>query len=426
MKYSILTFGCRVNQADSFDIEAALRAQHLVASEPEEADLVVVNTCTVTAAADQGARHAIRRVQRVNPRARILVTGCYATRSPESLENLPGVIRLVPNTAKERLPAILASEVLRSTAGKDAVDEMLGPCGSRLSPGALGRTAATLRIQTGCDESCSYCIIPSTRGRGRSRVADEVLAELAALTRAGYAEVVVTGVHLGSYGRDLVPQSSLAAILQDLGRHAEHEGGPLLRVSSIEPMDCTDAVVDAVAGSAMYARHLHLPLQHGSDAVLSAMRRPYTIADYQRVLATVRSRMPDAAVGSDVMVGFPGESDADFEAMEAFLAASSLTHLHVFPYSERPGTDAASFAGKVPQAVAASRAERLRRLSRTLHDRFLASQAGSVRPGLVLRSGTRVMTDNYLTVSLATPRPRNERVRVRILSTHPLSGEVVR
>lgn len=426
MKYAIVTFGCRVNQADSLDLDAALRARGLERAEPEQADLVVVNTCSVTAAADQGARHAIRSLRRHNPATRIIATGCYATREPEAVGGLPGVIRLVPNTEKAAFEAILDRELaaLAGPAGwEDAGLASREAAGA--GPGTLGRTAATLRVQTGCNEACAYCVIPFTRGPSRSRPAEDVVADFDALVQEGYAEVVVTGVHLGSYGRDLAPSLTLSVLLSRMVPRVTGPGRPLLRVSSVEPMDVTDDLLGLVAGSPTFAQHWHLPLQHASDRVLRAMRRPYRQLDFARLLERVRAQMPDAAIGSDVMVGFPGETDEDHAAQAQFLESSELTHLHVFPYSERPGTEAATLVPKVPQPVAARRAEELRSISRRLHERFVASHVGKVRPGLVLRSGTRVMTDNYLTVSVDKPRVRNERVRIRITSASPLRGEVV-
>jgi threonylcarbamoyladenosine tRNA methylthiotransferase MtaB len=205
MRYSVLTFGCRVNQADSFEIEARLRARGAVAAPPDEADLVVVNTCTVTRAADQGARHLIRGIARRNATARIVVTGCYATREPDALESMPGVVELVPNAGKGALV-----DALCGPQGDD------GPCGTSIGPGVMGRTAYPLRVQTGCDESCAFCVVPSTRGPSRSRALADVLADVGRLAGAGYKELWLVGVHLGSYGRDLAPSASLCELLRAL------------------------------------------------------------------------------------------------------------------------------------------------------------------------------------------------------------------
>jgi len=402
VKYAVVTFGCRVNQADSLGVEAALTSAGAVAVASDQADVVLVNTCSVTASADQGARQTIRRIHRENPTARIVVTGCFASRAPEDVRALPGVTALVPNEAKPTLAATLLP-MLELAPGE-------GPCGRPPGPGLMGRTAWTLRAQTGCDEVCSYCIIPTTRGTSRSRPLGDVLQELREVAAAGYKEIALTGVHLGAWGRDLPTPRTLAALLRAL---AAEPGDFRVRVSSLEPMDCTPEVLDAVAGhSARFAAHLHLPLQHAANDLLVAMRRPYTIERYARLVDDIRRRMPDAAIGSDLIVGFPGETDAHAETLAAYLATSPLTHLHVFPYSDRPGTVAEGLPGKVHGAVVKARALALREISRTLATRFRTSQTGRVRPALTIDDGRTAVTDNYLRVAVPDGRVRNEWIAV--------------
>lgn len=413
MKYSVITFGCRVNQADSLGFEEELLRNGAVAAPPEQADVVVVNTCSVTASADQGARQTIRRIARSNPRARIVVTGCYATRQPAEVATLPNVIRIVPNDDKPRLVDDTLSTAERFGDGE-------GSCGARLEPGVAGRTAFTLRVQTGCGEQCSYCIIPTTRGRPRSVPIDRVLGEVGRVAAAGFKEVALTGVHLGSYGRDLMPQSSLLELLVALSGFGSDI---LFRVSSLEPMDCSRDIVDLVASSASFAPHFHLPLQHASDRMLLAMGRPYTIDYYSGLVDYVRSRVPEASIGSDVIVGFPGETDRDFDVLASYLERSPLTHVHVFPYSDRPGTRAAGMNGAVPGPIVRARARRLREISQRLTERFHQSQVGTVQQGLTLEDGTLVVTGNYLKLRIAGGRRRNEWVRVRVTSDH--DGELL-
>ena len=402
MKYAVVTFGCRVNQADSLGVEAALTAAGATAVSSELADVVLVNTCSVTASADQGARQTIRRIHRENPGARIVVTGCFASRAPADVAALPGVSAIVPNTAKSTLAGTLLP--LLDVTSAD------GPCGRVPGPGLMGRTAWTLRAQTGCDEACSYCIIPKTRGTSRSRTLDDVLAELRRVREAGYKEVALTGVHLGAWGRDLPRPQRLVDLLVAL---AAEPGAFRVRVSSLEPMDCTDAVIDVIAGHpGRFAAHLHLPLQHADDDVLASMRRPYTIARYAALVETVRRRLPDAAIGSDVIVGFPGETDGHAETLASYLERSPLTHLHVFPYSDRPGTEAEALSGKVHGAVVKARAQRLRDVSRALATRFRAGQTGRVRPALTIDDGRTAVTDNYLRVPVPPGRARNEWIDV--------------
>lgn len=404
MKYAVVTFGCRVNQADSLGVEAALTAAGAEAVSCDQADVVLVNTCSVTASADQGARQTIRRIHRENPAARIVVTGCFATRTPSEVAALPGVETVVPNPGKDALPGLLLP-MLSASEGD-------GPCGRLPGPGLMGRTAWTLRVQTGCDQRCSYCIIPTTRGAGRSRPWPDVRRELDRALDAGYKEIALTGVHLGSWGRDLGGPHQLPDLLAAV---AAHPGPFRVRVSSLEPMDCTPAVLDVIAGApARFAAHLHLPLQHACDAMLRAMQRPYTAGAYASLVDDVRRRLPDAAIGTDVIVGFPGETDEQADRLAAYLERSPVTHVHVFPYSDRPGTVAERLPGKVPGAVVKARAQRLREVSARLAATFRRSQVGRTRPGLTIGDGHMAVTDNYFKVPVPGGRPRNTWVDVVI------------
>jgi threonylcarbamoyladenosine tRNA methylthiotransferase MtaB len=409
VKYSIITFGCRVNQADSFRIEEDLRARGGANALPGEADLVVVNTCSVTSTADQGARQAIRRIARGNPAARVVVTGCYASRCESDLSALPNVVKVVGNRRKDSIVQDLDDDGLLPTSVRFGGGD--GPCGA-IEPGVAGRTAFTLRVQTGCEERCAYCIIPSTRGNGRSLPAADVVREVERAAACGFKEVALTGVHLGSYGRDLEPRVSLLDLLRALESCA---GDLVFRVSSLEPMDCTPALVALVASSGgRFAPHFHLPLQHASDRMLSAMRRPYTLDYYRRLVDSIAERMPSASIGSDMIAGFPAESAQDFRANLDYLPGSPLTHLHVFPYSDRPGTAATAMPGKVDGIAIRERGSALRAIGRELARRFRQGQVGAVRRGLTLEDGSLVVTDNYLKVRIAPGLARNERVSVRI------------
>jgi threonylcarbamoyladenosine tRNA methylthiotransferase MtaB len=287
-----------------------------------------------------------------------------------------------------------------------------GPCGAPIEPGIAGRTAFTLRVQTGCDEPCAYCIIPSTRGAGRSVPLEAVVREVKRIASSGFKEVILTGVHLGSYGRDLPRPLGLIDLLRALERI---DVDVVFRVSSLEPMDCSTAILDLIGHSAgRFAPHFHLPLQHASDRVLSLMKRPYTVGYYRALLDSIHDRMPHASIGSDMIVGFPGESDEDFRANLDFLPRSALTHLHVFPYSDRPGTAASAMRGKVDGKITRARGMELRAIGGELTRRFHASQCGTIRPGLTLEDGTLVVTDNYLKVRIPAGLPRNQRVRVKL------------
>jgi len=425
VKYAIVTFGCRVNQADSLRLEEDLRARGGEESPSVDADLVVVNTCSVTATADQGARQTIRRIARENPRARIVATGCYATRCADEVAALPNVVRVVRNDEKLNLfagsePVFFPSSTLHPPP---SVGD--GPCGQPIQPGVAGRTAFTIRAQTGCEESCAFCIIPSTRGASRSLPIETLAAEVRRVAAAGFKEIAIAGVHLGSYGRDLTPGTSLLALLRALDADDLGGGDVMYRISSLEPMDCTEAIVDLVAHSGRFLPHFHLPLQHASDRVLAAMRRPYTLDEYRRLVDGIHARLPHASIGADMIAGFPGETDDDFLANLAYLPASPLTHLHVFPYSDRPGTEATRMRGKVHPSVVRDRGAELRRIGVALASRFYASQAGTVRPGLTLEDGTLVVTDNYLKVRIAPGLSRNTRVSIRLAGSNAEPSTVV-
>ena len=424
MKYSVITFGCRVNQADSLGFEEDLLALGAVAAAPQDADVVVVNTCSVTATADQGARQTIRRIARDNPAVRIVVTGCYATRRPDDFRGLPNVVRVVGNDDKPATVSLISTDFGLTTAARFGEGD--GSCGAPIVPGVGGRTAFTLRVQTGCAESCSYCIIPSTRGRPRSVLVEDVLAQIGRVVSAGFKEIALTGVHLGSYGRDLTPTRSLADLLRTIEARfgpESHNQRVLFRISSLEPMDCSPEIVDVVASGGSFAPHFHLPLQHASNRMLAAMRRPYTIEYYARLVNGIRARMPHASIGSDVIVGFPGEIGADFEQLASYLERSPLTHVHVFPYSDRPGTDATMMSGKVDGTTIRERGRRVREAAQRLSRRFHESQVGAVRPALTIDDGSSVVTDNYLKLRVPPRRARNEWVRARIMSQH--EGELL-
>ncbi len=429
MKYSIITFGCRVNQADSLGVEESLRARGAVAAPPETADVVVVNTCSVTASADQGARQTIRRIARTNPGARIVVTGCYATRRPEEVGALPNVIRVVANPQKDHL--------VRDLTTAERFGDGDGSCGAGIEPGVAGRTAFTLRVQTGCDEACSYCIIPSTRGLPRSLSPHAVVAEVGRVAAAGFKEIALTGVHLGSYGEDLTPLSSLGELLKRLtavaadaascaltaegerlrSRPRDSEvaaADVLFRISSLEPMDCSPEIVKLVAEHDCFAPHFHLPLQHASNRVLEAMRRPYTVEQYTSLVDDIRTRIPHAAIGSDIIVGFPGESEEDVAQLLAYLECSPLTHLHVFPYSDRPGTEATRMSNKVPGDLVRDRGRRVREVSARLSARFHADQVGRVFRALTIEDGSLAVTGNYLKLKIPKGLARNEWTSVKV------------
>ncbi len=395
-----------------------LRARGGTRAPADEADLVVVNSCSVTASADQGTRQTLRRIERVNPDARVVATGCYASRAADEIEALPGAPLVIPNDQKHTI-ADQVAPVEETTAHR--FGDGPGACGASVSPGVVGRVAFMLRVQTGCDQPCSYCVIPSTRGTGRSLDAAHVLRAVTHAADCGFHEVVLTGVHLGSYGRDGDARGTLLGLLRALD---DHPSTVTYRISSLEPMDCPTDIIDLVAASGRFAPHFHLPLQHASDTVLRRMRRPYTLDVYRGAVDRIRTLMPDAAIGSDLIAGFPGETDDDAARTRDYVSGSPLTYLHVFPYSPRPGTEASSLSDRVPGPLVRERARVLRDLGATLSRRFREGLVETVRAGLTLEGGRVVLTDNYLKVPVAPGRDGNQRVRVRITSAEPLAGVV--
>jgi threonylcarbamoyladenosine tRNA methylthiotransferase MtaB len=425
MRIALLTFGCRVNQAESLAMQRELYETGATIVDARDAELVLVNSCSVTATADQGTRQSIRRIARENPAARIVVTGCYATRAPGEVANLPGVARIVPNVRKERIVEE-ALAALRVNSPR-YVGQSFSPASGTAEavphvPLFVGnRTAFTLRVQTGCEEGCSYCVIPFTRGAERSMPPEALADAVRRLESAGYRDVTLTGVHLGSYGRDLEPATTLPALVERL------LGATTvlwLRLGSLEPLDCSPDLVNRAAAGERLAPAFHLPLQHASDRVLRAMRRPYGLDEYDQVVRYVRERVRHASITADVIVGFPGETEDDFDALTRYLAASPLTQLHVFPYSDRPGTEASAMGGKLHGTLVRERARVIREVGAQLAERFRREQAGTVRPALAIDDGTAAVTDNGLRVRLDRAHPRNSRIRV-LLGPEAATGCVV-
>ncbi len=418
-RFYIQTFGCRCNQADSAAIRGSLRCTFLQeAGSCHDADLVVVNTCTVTHRTDQQVRQAVRKIHRENPDAQVVVTGCYAQRDPWTLAKLPGVSLVVGNTDKERLAAIVEKEI-EGPRGRimhspfDPGRDYLLPAGMQ----AGGRTRPFVKLQDGCDARCSYCVIPSVRGPGRSGRPADILAQIRSLIESGYQEIVLTGVHLGTFGRNLEPRTTLPDLLR---RILELPGLGRLRLSSIEPMHFSRAVVELAAANPAFAPHFHIPLQSGSDRILRRMRRPYTAARFVDLLEFIRARLPAAGLGTDILVGFPGETDEDFEATCEVLRKSTLTYAHVFPFSAREGTTAYTLPGQVPSGKIRERAAVLREIAQAKNTSFRAGFLGRNLRGITLAKEEElgegvVLTENYIhtRVAGAVPAP-NRLVKVRI------------
>jgi threonylcarbamoyladenosine tRNA methylthiotransferase MtaB len=445
-EYHVENFGCRASRADGEIISAELRHRGLApALSPSRADVIIANTCSVTAQADRTARAFLRKVHRENPSARILVTGCYAQRAPQEVAALPGVHAVIGNSHKALVPSMAeqAIAVLPKPAEQAAgfvplaalsVDDTFAH--SELSmpqsgwyPG--GQTRPNLKVQDGCGNRCSFCIIPTTRGHSRSLSLEACLESVRAFADAGGTEMVLSGINLGRWGRDLQPQRSLDELVSEI---LTRTSLPRLRLSSVEPMDWTPQLLALfrTPSASRLARHAHLPLQSGSDAILRAMHRRYRPWHYAHKLRLIRETMPDAAIGADVMVGFPGETDALFEESFTFIAAQPFTYLHLFPFSARPGTTAWQLAQQLPVAprVVAERSARLRELIAARNLAFRKSFLGRELPAVTLHAPpgqkARALTDNFLEVRLDACLPPNQSVRVRIsgLEDSGLTGRV--
>jgi threonylcarbamoyladenosine tRNA methylthiotransferase MtaB len=417
-KYFVQNFGCRATQADGAALEALLAARGLEpAGERSAADLVVLNTCTVTASADEDARHAIRRVRRENPAARILVTGCYAQRAPQELAALPGVEWVVGNSHKTRIPDIVQMDSQLATPvpchGGIHVGDVFAQCDFLSAPvedAAGDRTRPNLKIQDGCNNRCSFCIIPFVRGRSRSAPAEQAIGEVRNLARR-YREIVLSGINLGRWGREPGSAMRLAGLLRRLLSETEVER---LRLSSVEPMDLSDDLLGLMAESPRIAKHVHAPLQTGCDRILRRMHRKYRPRHYADRILKARALMGQAAIGADVMAGFPGESASDFEENRRFIESLPFTYLHVFTYSERPGTPAAAAPDSVPMPVRKERNRALRELAAAKNRAFRERMIGRTLSAVTLHEPMTALTDNYLKVELSHPREPNLLLDLRI------------
>lgn len=414
-RFLIQNFGCRATQADGTALSSALEQRgHAEAPSAAQADIVILNTCTVTSAADDDVRQTVRRFHRENPVARILVTGCYAQRAPEELAQLPGVRWVVGNSHKLDIPDIL-EEAPASVDfhGEIRVGDIRAQTDFLSAPVEDGgdRSRPNLKIQDGCNNVCSFCIIPSVRGRSRSASPEQVIQEVRTLAQR-YREVVLSGINLGRWGRDVHrPQPyRLAGLMR---RILEETPIDRLRLSSVEPMDFSDELLELMAASPRIAAHVHAPLQSGADPVLKRMKRRYRVRHYADRILKARRLMPDAAIGADVMVGFPGETDAEFEESRQFIDSMPFTYLHVFTYSERPGTPAAERA-QVPMPVRKERNRILRELAARKNEEFRRRFAGGRLSVVTLDRPLSALSGNYLPVELAAPRAANRIVEVDI------------
>lgn len=409
----VQSFGCRASQADGAAIEAALEADgYEPVRDSSLAELIVLNTCTVTHGADVDARRAIRGMHRAAPQADILVTGCYAQRAPAELAAIEGVHWVVGNSHKTRI-ADIARGSTEEYHGRILVSDLAGQTTFAADPVRdvrEDRTRPNLKVQDGCSNRCSFCIIPSVRGRSRSAPLASVLEQMRDLGER-YREVVLSGINLGRWGRDLPGGLRFADLVRGILRET---GVHRLRISSIEPMDWSDELLELMAREPRIAKHVHIPLQSGSDPVLKRMFRKYRTRHYASRTKLARELMPDGAIGADVMTGFPGETDAEFAETVRFVEEQPFTYLHVFTYSERPGTAAAERGEAVPMDLRRERTAILRDISARKNGEFRRRMVGKTLPAVTLEQRPMALTTNFLKVEMAQTREPNRAVELAI------------
>ncbi|MBW6519786.1 MAG: tRNA (N(6)-L-threonylcarbamoyladenosine(37)-C(2))-methylthiotransferase MtaB [Desulfoarculaceae bacterium] len=406
-KIAITTLGCKVNQYESAAFQTGFEdAGCVMARAKETADIIVINTCAVTAKAGAQSRQAVRQLMRRHPDAKVVITGCYAQMDAQKLITMIGKpVCIVGNGNKDRLVQAALRDTpcdLTMLMGRIARKEEI----CRLPVRHFGdRTRACLRVQDGCHNFCTYCIVPYTRGPSRSLPLTEALDQAATFASEGHKEIVVTGIHVGQYGKDLQEGCDCVELMRSLClAHPEIR----FRLSSIEPMEISDALLMLMAEQKNFMPHLHIPLQSGDDTILARMNRGYTSKEFRETVELCRQRLPDAAIGIDVLVGFPGESEQHFAATCTLLEELDCTYLHVFPYSQRAGTLAATFDQQIPQAIKDERVSRLRQLDSEKKELFYQNHLGTTRPVLVEHKRDadgrlKGFTDNYIPISFPGP-----------------------
>jgi len=414
----VQSFGCRASQADGAAIEASLADNgYLAVREAAAADLIVLNTCTVTHGADLDARRMIRGVHRDHPASEILVTGCYAQRAPAEIAAMDGVRWVVGNSHKTAIAEIVAAPT-PEYHGQIIVGDVSAQLQFLAAPVRDirdDRTRPNLKIQDGCSNRCSFCIIPSVRGRSRSAPLASVIEQVSDLA-SRYCEVVLSGINLGRWGRDLPGGLRFTDLLRAVLQQTPVRR---LRISSVEPMDWSRELLELVAAEPRIAQHVHLPLQSGSDAVLKRMFRKYRTRHYASRIDLAHTLMPGAAIGADVMTGFPGETDAEFAETYEFIKSLPFSYLHVFTYSERPGTDAAEHGNPIPIPVRRERTQILRDLSDQKNLEFRRRMLGQTLSAVTLEQRGMALTSNFLKVEMTTAREPNQMVDLPIGTVTP-------
>ena len=376
-KIAFYTLGCKVNQADTASMENLfLRSGHQLVSFDGEADVYIINTCVVTNTGQRKSRQTIHRAIRKNPNALIVVTGCYPQTAAEEVKAIAGVDMIIGNQDRAQIVQLVEERLAhRQTDTLDAVHKLTASTAfEEMAAGDItDKTRAFLKIQEGCNQFCTYCIIPYARGPLRSRSLESIRTETQRLISAGFEEIVLIGIHLGCYGKENPDGPTLYDAVKTV---LEVPGVQRLRLGSLESVEVEPRLLTLMQEDARFCRHLHLPLQSGCDKVLQAMHRPYTTAKFKTLLADIKTRVPDIAITTDIIVGFPGETEADFETTCKFAESCGFSKMHIFPFSARKGTPAEKFAGAVTEAVKKERADILGRIDETMHKTFMQAVVG--------------------------------------------------
>jgi threonylcarbamoyladenosine tRNA methylthiotransferase MtaB len=437
MKYFITTLGCKVNQAESEAIAHILKETNSDQAKSEaEADICIINTCTVTGKASMQSRQAIRKAIKANPNARIVVTGCYAQTETDEIKKIKGVNYIIGHSSKDIIPELALSGdkhekmshpvLIKNEMGKDEPFNLIPVNISGI------RTRPFLKIQDGCNSFCTYCIVPYSRGRSRSMPFEEVLNNIKALEKAGYKETVLTGIHLGCYGLDLTPETNLFKLLYHIDKSTTIER---IRLSSIEPHELNSEIIDLVAESCKICNHFHVPLQSGSDNILKRMNRPYTSNKFREMILKIHKSIPDAAIGVDTLIGFPGETEREFENTYSLIEELPVTYLHVFPFSPRKGTPAEKYSDKVSTSEVKARCRKMRELGLKKKRAFYEESIGKTHKVLLEEKRDdktgflKGITSNYISVLSDGPDCYKNTITDisidRLIDTNSVSGTIL-
>jgi threonylcarbamoyladenosine tRNA methylthiotransferase MtaB len=408
--YKVQFLGCKASQADATGHAGLLqRAGWNEAKENDPVSLLLIQTCTVTMSADAQARQMIRKLKHQYPDAKVLLTGCYAQRAEEELTALPEVDYVIGNLNPEK------RELLSMIAGRNLEEDVDFPM-----PGEFSRTRPFIKIQDGCDARCSYCIIPAVRGKSRSLSIEEVVRRVELFRDRGYKEMILTGISMGGYGKDLNPRTNLAQLMKRL---AELKGDFKIRLSSLEPEEVDDSLIDTFAGSDRFQPHLHLPLQSASDTVLKKMRRQYLFRSFDRIVNRLFTGNARLNLGTDILVGFPGEDREAFQETENYVRSAPFAYCHVFPFSPRPETPAANYSTSASNGEITERAAKIRAIARSKNLVYRKQFQGEKLPALLLQGTSEALTSNYIRVDVGGPQKRSGFAQIRI---HSVEDEVTR